>query len=247
MKWFALLFGLVAFLTPTASLADDSAAGAPGFAYTLAELEELVDASPQVQLLTAKQEETRRKESIWHDISVSAGFNPVRTADQFTDRIRAGFAVSMPLDILLFRDTARVSREVEGMELQKMQGDLKRELRRLWYERQRRVIEIRQMDAELGLARLQVQKVSTLLVAQDASLDTVKEAEVAVSRIEATITSKQIDVRDLEDGMLALVGKPQQTASSIIPFLVLGPAGLDGGVSWLTPSTFSSLMSRHLL
>jgi hypothetical protein len=52
-----------------------------------------------------------------------------------------------------------------------------------------------------------VQKASTLLVAQDASLDTVKEAEVAVSRIEAAVAGKQIDVRDLEDGMLTLVGK----------------------------------------
>ena len=167
----------------------------------------MIDASPQVQLLTAKQEETRRKESTWHDISVSAGFNPVRTADQFTDRIRAGFAVSMPLDILLFRDTSRVSREVEGLELQKMQGDLKRELRRLWYERQRRLVEIRQMGAELGLAKMHMQKVSTLLVAQDASLDNVREAEVSASRIEAAIVNKQIDVRDLEDGMLTVVGK----------------------------------------
>jgi hypothetical protein len=188
-------------------MADDQDEVATRFAYTLAELEELIDASPQVQLLLAKHEETRRKESLWHDISVSAGFNPVRTADQFTDRIRAGFAVSMPLDILLFRNTSRVSREVEGLELQKMRGDLKRELRRLWYERQRRLIEIRQMEAELGLARLQVQKVSTLLVAQDASLDTVREAEVSASRIEAVITNKHIDVRDLEDGMLALIGK----------------------------------------
>lgn len=207
MKRLALLLGLVSFLTPVLSLADEPAGVTTGFSYTLAELEEMIDASPQVQLLTAKQEETRRKESIWHDISVSAGFNPVRTADQFTDRIRAGFAVSMPLDILLFRDTARVSREVEGLELQKMRGDLKRELRRLWYERQRRVIEIRQMEVELGLAKMHVQKVSMLLVAQDASLDTVRETEVAVSRIEAGITSKQIDVHDLEDGMLALVGK----------------------------------------
>lgn len=189
------------------SLADDLDEVATRFPYTLAELEEMIDVSPQIRLLTAKQEEVRRKESIWHDIAVSAGFNPVRTADQFTDRIRAGFAVSMPLDIFLFRDTARVSREVENLELQKLRGDLKRELRRLWYERQRRLIEIRQMEVELGLARLQVQKVGTLLVAQDASLDTVKEAEVAVSRIEAGITNKQIDVRELEDGLLALVGK----------------------------------------
>jgi len=207
MRRLALLCRLVLLSIPSASLADDSDGLATRFPYTLAELGEMIDASPQVQLLTAKQEETRRKESIWHDISVSAGFNPVRTADQFTDRIRAGFAVSMPLDILLFRDTSRVSREVEGLELQKMRGDLKRELRRLWYERQRRVIEIRQMEAELGLARLQMRKVSTLLVAQDASLDAVKEAEVTLSRIEAGIASKHIDVRDLEDGMLTLVGK----------------------------------------
>jgi hypothetical protein len=45
------------------------------------------------------------------------------------------------------------------------------------------------------------------MVAQDASLDAVKEAEVAVSRIEAGIVSKRIDVRDIEDGMLAVVGK----------------------------------------
>ena len=57
------------------------------------------------------------------------------------------------------------------------------------------------------LARLQVQKVSTLMAAQDASLDTVKEAEVTVSRIEAGMVSKRIDVRDIEDGMLAVVGK----------------------------------------
>jgi hypothetical protein len=113
----------------------------------------------------------------------------------------------MPLDILLFRDTARVSREVEGLELHKLHGDLRRELRRLWYERERRLVEIRQMEAELSLAQLQVQKVSTLLVAQDASLDAVKEAEVAVSRIEAGMVSKRIDVRDIEDGMMTVVGK----------------------------------------
>ncbi len=156
MKRLPRLIALVVLvLTSSAFPADDNSTGltvgptrelGTGFPYTLAELEEMIDASPQVQLLTAKQEETRRKESIWHDISVSAGFNPVCTADQFTDRIRAGFAVSMPLDILLCRDTARVSREVEGLELQKMRGDLKRELRRLWYERQRRLIEIRQME-----------------------------------------------------------------------------------------------------
>lgn len=156
--------------------------------------------------MLAKQEETRRKESILHDISISAGFNPVRTADRFTDRIRAGFAVSMPLDILLFRDTSRVSRQVEGLELQKLRGELKREVRRLWYERQRRLLEVRQMEAEVELARLQAQKVSTLLVAQEASLDTLKEAEVSLSRIQASITSKQIDVRDLEDEMLTVVG-----------------------------------------
>ena len=63
------------------------------------------------------------------------------------------------------------------------------------------------MEAELGLAKMQVQKVSTLLVAQDASLDNVREAEVSVSRIEAAIANKQIDVHDLEDGMLTVVGK----------------------------------------
>lgn len=210
MKRHALLCVLVLVLSPALSPADDGgglATGATGFSYTLSELEEMIDASPQVQLLLAKHEETRRKESIWHDISISAGFNPIRTADQFTDRIRAGFAVSMPLDILLFRDTSRVSQQVEGLELQKLRGDLKREVRRLWYERERRLVEIRQLEAELGLANLQVQKVSTLLVAQDVSLDTVREAEVSASRIEAAIVGKQIDVRDLEDGLLALVGK----------------------------------------
>jgi len=208
MKRLARLVALVVLLTPGTSPADDGSTELSGwFPYTLSELEELVDASPQIRLLTAKQEETRRRESIWHDISVSAGFNPIRTADQFTDRIRAGLAVSMPLDILLFRDSARVSREVETLEMEKLRGDLKREMRRLWYERQRRLVEIRQMEAELGLARLQVQKASTLLVAQDASLDNVREVEVAASRIETAIAGKQIDLRDLEDGMLTLVGK----------------------------------------
>jgi hypothetical protein len=40
------------------------------------------------------------------------------------------------------------------------------------------------------------------MVAQDASLDTVKEAKVAVPRIEAGIVSKRIDVRDIEDGRI---------------------------------------------
>ena len=179
----------------------------PDFSYTLVELEEMLDASPQLRLLSAKQAEVRNKESIWHDVSVSAGFNPIRTADKFTDRIRIGLAVSMPLDILLFRDTARVSREVESLEMEKLRGDLKRELRRLWFDRERRLLEMRQMEAELELARLQAQKASVMLVSQDASLDTVKETEVAVSRIEAAIAGKQIDVRDLEDGIMAVVGK----------------------------------------
>ena len=175
MKRLARLFALLALLVSRGAPADEGSMGAAvpenfatTFPYTLAELEDMIDTSPQVQLLQAKQEETRRKESIWHDISISAGFNPVRTADQFTDRIRVGFAESMPLDILLFRVTSRVSREMEGLE---------------------------------------VQKASTLLIAQDASLDTVKEAEVTVSRIEAGVAGKHIDVHDLEDGMLTLVGK----------------------------------------
>lgn len=203
---FSLTFCLLSFSTG-GSRADDGQDGVSDFPYRLADLEAMIDASPQLRLLSAKQQEARNKESIWHDVSVSAGFNPIRTADKFTDRIRAGFAVSMPLDILLFRDTARVSREVEGLEMHKLHGDLRRELRRLWYERQRRLIEIRQMEAELSLAKLQVQKVRTLMVAQDASLDAVKETEVAVSRIEAAIAGKLIDVRDLEDGLMAVVGK----------------------------------------
>lgn len=69
------------------------------------------------------------------------------------------------------------------------------------------MVEIRQAEAERELAKLKVQKAGVLLVSQDASLDMVKEAEVTVSRIEASMVSKRIDVRDLEDGMLTLVGK----------------------------------------
>ena len=203
----ALYLSFILFLSPVLSWAEEDDNAVIPFPYTLAELEELVDSSPQLRLLAAKQQETRNKESIWHDISVSAGFNPIRTADKFTDRIRMGLSVSMPLDILLFRDSARVSREVEGLEMEKMRGDLKRELRRLWYERERRLVEIRQANAERELAKLKVQKAGVLLVSQDASLDMVKEAEVAVLRIEAGMVSKKIDVRDLEDGMLTLVGK----------------------------------------
>lgn len=201
-----LCLSLMLLLSPVPVWAEDAPPTVP-FPYTLSDLEALLDSSPQLRLLSAKHQATRNKESLWHDISVSAGFNPIRTADKFTDRIRLGLAVSMPLDILLFRDTARVSREVEGLEMHKLHGDLRRELRRLWYERERRLVEIRQMEAELSLAQLQVRKVSTLLVAQDASLDAVKEAEVVVSRIEAGMVSKRIDVRELEDGMLMVVGK----------------------------------------
>jgi hypothetical protein len=208
LSWlnFSLTCSLLCLPLPF-SAAEEFPGPASGFPFTLVELEEMIDASPQIRLLTAKQEEVRRKESIWHDISVSAGFNPIRTANKFTDQIRGGLAVSMPLDILLFGDTARVSRDVESLELEKLRNDLKREVRRLWYEREKRLVEIRLMEAEWDLAKLKVQKAGVLMVSQDASLDTVKEAEVAAARIEAGITSKQIDVRDLEDGMLALVGK----------------------------------------
>lgn len=143
-KRLAMLFTLVLILTPGVLPAEESAELTvssstklrTALSYTLVELEEMLDASPQLRLLSAKQAEVRNKESIWHDVSVSAGFNPIRTADKFTDRIRIGLAVSMPLDILLFRDTARVSREVEGLELHKLYGDLRRELRRLWYDRE---------------------------------------------------------------------------------------------------------------
>ncbi|NOT53340.1 MAG: hypothetical protein HOP18_01925 [Deltaproteobacteria bacterium] len=33
----------------------------------------LLDSSPQLRPLSAKQQEARNKESIWHDISLSAG------------------------------------------------------------------------------------------------------------------------------------------------------------------------------
>ena len=207
MRPSTLYLSLILLLSPVPAWTEDDDKSTTAFPYSLTELEQMLDASPQVQLLSAKQQEARNKESIWHDVSVSAGFNPIRTADKFTDRIRIGFAVSMPLDILLFRDTARVSREVEGLEWHKLHGDLRRELRRLWYDRERRLLEIRQMEAELELAKMQAQKASVMLVSQDASLDTVKESEVAVSRIEAAIAGKVIDVMDLEDGMLTVVGK----------------------------------------
>lgn len=205
---FSLTFAPLCFFLPFSS-ADESANPASVFSYTLVELEALIDHSPQVRLLQAKQQETRMKESVWHDISVSAGFNPLRTANKFTDQIRGGLAVSMPLDILLFGDTARVSRDVESLELEKLRGDLKREVRRLWYEREKKLVEIRLMEAEWDLAKLKVQKAGVLLVSQDASLDAVKEAEVAAIRIEAGIVGKKIEVRDLEDGMMAVVGKGQ--------------------------------------
>ena len=203
----ALYLSFILLLSPVPSWAEEDDKSITTFPYTLDELEELIDSSPQLRLLTAKQQEARNKESIWHDVSVSAGFNPIRTADKFTDRIRIGFAVSMPLDILLFRDTARVSREMKSLEMEKLRSDLKREIQQLWYDREQRLIEIQQMEAELWLAKLQVQKVRTLMVAQDASLDTVKEAEVSAARIEAAIAGKKIDVKDLEDGMMTVVGK----------------------------------------
>ena len=203
---FSFTFCFFPFVGSPLSAGEEGGASS-NFPYTLTDLEALIDASPQVRLLQAKQAETRMKESVWHDISVSAGFNPLRTANKFTDQIRGGLAVSMPLDILLFGDTARVSRDVESLELEKLRGDLKREVRRLWYEREKRLVEIRLMEAEWDLAKLKVQKAGVLMVSQDASLDTVKEAEVAAIRIEAGIVGKKIEVRDLEDGMMTVVGK----------------------------------------
>jgi hypothetical protein len=114
----ALCLGLILFLSSVPAWAEEDDNPTALFPYTLADLKALLESSPQLRLLSAKQQEVRNKESLWHDISVSAGFNPIRTADKFTDRIRLGLAVSMPLDILLFRDTDRVSREVEGLEWQ---------------------------------------------------------------------------------------------------------------------------------
>jgi hypothetical protein len=93
MQHATLCLGLMLLLSPVPVWAEDDDPPTASFPYTLAELEALLDSSPQLRLLSAKQREARNKESIWHDVSVSAGFNPIRTADKFTDRIRLGLAV----------------------------------------------------------------------------------------------------------------------------------------------------------
>jgi hypothetical protein len=72
----ALCLSALLFLSPVPVWAEDSPP-APSFPYTLAELEALLDSSPQLRLLSAKQQEARNKESLWQDISVMAG-NPHR-------------------------------------------------------------------------------------------------------------------------------------------------------------------------
>ncbi|MSQ48637.1 MAG: hypothetical protein EXR78_09705, partial [Deltaproteobacteria bacterium] len=80
-----LCLSVMLFLSPVPVWAAEDDKPATDFPYTLAELEALLDSSPQLRLLSAKQQATRNKESLWHDISVSAGFNPIRTADKFID------------------------------------------------------------------------------------------------------------------------------------------------------------------
>jgi hypothetical protein len=143
-----------------------------------------------------------RQESAWNHVQVSASLNPVRTANEFTDSVRAGVSVSIPFEVFRKKEY-----RAEMIELGILRQELKREVRKLWFDRQRRALEIRQLELELAGARLVEEKARVKLAVRDASFDEVKAAELASSRIETQILEKQLDVRDLEDHLLALVGE----------------------------------------
>jgi hypothetical protein len=172
------------------------------FEYTLDELEDKIDKSPKVKLLLARLDEKRRQESVWNHIHVSASLNPIRTADEFTDSIRAGISVSIPFEVFQPK-----SYQAELMELRILRQDLKREVRKLWFDRQRRALEIRQLELERAGARLAEEKLKVKLAVRDASADELEAARLAISRIETQVLEKQLDIRDLEDQLLALVGE----------------------------------------
>lgn len=204
MSWRARSWTRIAaaFMTLVALALAAGSGLAQEFDYTLEELEDKIDKSPKVRLLLARLDEKRRQESVWNHIHVSASLNPIRTANEFTDSIRAGISVSIPFEVFQPK-----SYQAELMELRVLRQDLKREVRKLWFDRQRRALEIRQLELERAGTKLAEEKLKVKLAVRDASADELEQARLSTSRIETQVLEKQLDIRDLEDQLLALVGE----------------------------------------
>ena len=155
MTWRASIWtGISAVLMALAALVLVASAGlAQELDYTLEELERKIDESPKVRLLLARLDEKRQQDSVWNHIHVSASLNPIRTASEFTDSIRAGISVSVPFKVFQSK-----SYQAEMLELRILRQDLKREVRKLWFGRQRRTLEIRQFELERAGTKLTEEK-----------------------------------------------------------------------------------------
>jgi len=171
------------------------------FRYTLADMDSLVDRSPQVLVLKERIRVRNEQDSFWKRISLHVTYNPVQEdAPSFRPSGWVGF--SLPVG-RLFSDTKRL----DEMEMSAVVQDLKIQARDLMRQRSTLMVELELAIQKYRTALMKAQKTEVSLAVQETSSDAMLEArDLAAERL-ADIRETKLAIQLVEDQLKALIGE----------------------------------------
>lgn len=190
---------------------------------TLGELEQRIPTAAELRAARVELERMRVERNLWNRVTVHANYSQhfssfvpfVPTpALAVSGGTFVGLSIALPLGELFGRPTVRdLDQQLKALEYERLHQDRLTSLRVLYVERQKRIDHLRVLAAQAKTAALELEKVRIGLSLKPSGPASVvfdpidlSRAEQKVAEIEGERTATELEIRNLETRMLAMVG-----------------------------------------
>ena len=171
------------------------------FRYTLADMDSLIERSPQVLVVRERIRVRNSEDSFWKRISLHVTYDPIQEdAPAFRPSGWVGF--SLPVG-RLFSDTRRL----DDMEVAATVRELKIQARDMMNQRDALLVELELEVQKYQTAAMKARKTEVSLAMQETSSDAVLEAQDLVAERLADIRKTKLSIHLVEARLKALIGE----------------------------------------
>jgi len=195
---------------------------------TLGELEQRIPAAAELRAARVELERMRVERNLWNRVTVHANYSQhfssfvpfVPTpALAVSGGTFVGLSIALPIGELFGRPTVRdLDQQLKVLEYERLYQDRITSLRVLYVERQKRIDHLRVLAAQTKTAALELEKVQIgLSLKQSGPLSLIFDpidlarAEQKAAEIEGERSGTELEIRNLETRMLAMVGHRKAT------------------------------------
>ncbi|MGI8786020.1 MAG: hypothetical protein ACR2L2_20495 [Acidobacteriota bacterium] len=191
---------------------------------TLSELEQGIPSAPELRAARVELERMRIERNLWNRVTVHANYS--QHFSSFVPFVPtpglavsggtfAGLSIALPIGELFGRPTVRdLDQQLKILEYERLYRDRLTSLRVLYVERQKRIDHLRVLTAQAKTAALELEKVRIgLSFKQSGPFSVVFDpidlarAEQKAAEIEGERSATELEIRNLETRMLAMVGQ----------------------------------------